>query len=519
MKQVNPKKLNFFQKRVLKAFGVDRITSFNPDSFQKLKDLLGGIESYSTYLKGIGDTDLPILYQEYDEMDSGSSDIANMLDIISEEATLLNKEQKSARVWATSEEPTIADKLNKMINRLNLNKSAPDYCRYIGKYGRFVVMPHFVQRGEGANASYYIGWIDDDLNNEKDEKDRFYRTILPDYDENGFWKGYRITDQKDKKFKYWDFAEFKLGNEKYGRSLLVGIKELWRSLDLLEKCLDLTRLTKSPQLLIYGVPTSLSDPIEAINAMNLYKTFLEENAVVRNDGTSSQVNQAKLPSPLEAIFVPMGEDGKKASVEVHESSTDVSNIADVEYKRKKLLSKIYSMIDADSMTKIGDPSKLLSSISLRIMRKVERLQDAFIGGVDRLCQIELSLSDIPIEPELYELHMIMSSDVMETLKMEKLQLALDNTVHLFELADHLDVDKAKWSKFIVQDFLKNYFGDILDKYNMYDTLTNKSEKTKDVISNKSVSESCRSWSPRIYDHIVNFVKSDDVKEVTLNEQK
>jgi len=474
--------------------------------------------------------DIDLIYNEFDEIDDNSSDAFNMLEIVSDESSMLNRDKK-ARIWFQSENKSLEKYLNEMINRLGLSVNAREYIRYIGKYGRYVVKPNIVgiyaptntisesvKSDKWNNITYNnsvkflcysdkeffqdqklllegdelkdiakhelvkasVEWIDDQINSGLSEKEKYYRTIVPYYTHSGEWKGYRVfskdmTDKNEKDFKYWDFVEFKIGRSAIGNSLLAPVRVIWRGLDLLEKSIELWRLSRSPQLLVASIPVSGSDPLEYINTVKMFKKLVEKYSTYR-DG-QKQESQARVPSPLETLYVPKFSENK-SDVEVIHTTADVTSLADIEYKRNKYLSVLYRLIDAQSITGISDTSKLMTTMNIRLMGLVERLQSAYMSGVDRLAQIELALIDIPVTENLYTINMMVSNNIMESLKMDHLQMAAQVGAGLIEMADSLGIDKKEWSEFILKDFLSSYFGDMLSKYDEYNA-----KKTTDKMDN------------------------------------
>ena len=330
---------------------------------------------------------LSALYNLYDQMDANSEDVVNVLDIFSEEAAFRDLQTKKI-IWATSKtNPTVANKINEMIDRLRLNEKAFDYLRRIAKYGRWVVRPNYVKVTINDKDRVQVGWLDDQLNTDMvmDQEKHYNRRIVSSYSIDGAWTGYNITNGvttnfgQEADFRFWDFIEFKLGETLYGRSFLLDLADKWKALDAMEKALELFRTVRSPQLNIYKVPVGSSDPTMVIRTLKLYKNYIEAQVNRTQDGAGDPRFSQRIPTPLESLFIPTNADGTGGDVDVITQTADVRDIRDIEYKRGKFLSALYSVIDFDGISSISDPSKPVSAQSIRVLKKTQRLQEAFPG--------------------------------------------------------------------------------------------------------------------------------------------
>jgi len=453
-----------FAKLVLDSFDINpkRLGAGTGDEILGYSDMM---TAYMSYLGARSTQDAK--FREFDEMDEYSTDISTMLDKLSREATLMNKEQKRI-IWVTSENPTIEAYANKFIKRLQLEKNARIYCRYIGKYGRFVLRPVIMDPEHPR-----IEWLDDDLHQiEKQEADRYYRAVQTKYSPLGEWEGFLFRDHT---YDYWDFVEFKIGTGPWGSSLLEGCRYIWRSLDLIEKSLELYRIVLSPQTTIFKVPIGQADPMESIGILKLYKRFLEQQTRKTVEGVQ---NMSLPPSPLTSIYFPVTDKNDGAGVDIQTNRADVRAIADVEYKRNKFLRKLGMPLDTEY-----NASKNLSGINIDVAARVEDIQIAFMAGIDRILQIEFALMGIYVSEDTYELNMSRANDLEETIRLEKLQLGVDIANQLFLLGNEVygqsiaptplefngtqlpplnSPDNVKlWKEYIVTEFLDPYFGDMI----------------------------------------------------------
>lgn len=468
---------SIFTNLILKSFDI------NPARLKMDDTGEDGYESMMTrYMTYLNTADAMLArYREYDEMDEYSTDVSTMLDKVSREGALMNRESGNI-VWFTSKNPTIETYCNKMIKRLSLEKHARTYLRYIGKYGRFIVRPMFLDRADPK-----IEWLDDDLHHEEtiNVEDLYYRSVETYYSSSGEWKGFR---RKNNEYKHWEFIEFKIGAGRWGNSMLEGVRYLWRSLDLLEKALELFRIAKSPQINIYRVPIGNADPLESLGILKMYKKFIEQQT---RSTAAGHYKQAKVPTPLTSIYFPISDKNDGAGIDVHSNNADIRKIEDIEYKHDKLLRKLGLPLKDEY-----DPTKNLSSTSVDVASRVEDLQLAFMEGIDRMAQIELALLGIPVDEDTYEIHMSRPSDLEETLRLEKLQLGIAVATDLFELGGTMVGESSNpleeatppkaWQEYVVNVVLHPYFGDMMQGYEEY-----KQEKEEEQSNTDQAAEKVR----------------------------
>lgn len=445
--------MNWFQKIVYGELDVDA---------EKAKDFQKGTannptESYRNWLLQ-SPVSMDAWFNQFNEMDLSSIDIATFLDKVSEEATLKNSDNHLV-VWVEAENKTVAEKANKLIRRLKLDSEAADICRMIAKNGRYVVKPELVSQSNNIQRIGTVAALPANLDPIAAPQEFYYRKVETAYDDKNHWVGFNYNSTK---FHPWEFVEFKLGSYKWGKSLLQDIYRFWKSLDLLYRALELFRVAKTPQTTIFRVPIGTSDPIGMLNTVKMYKRYIEQQ--VRNSTTPVGTQKAYdvPPSPLSSIYWPESSD-RSGGVDIYSQSGDINGIEDIKLARDMFLRKLGLPLDDEI-----DPTKNYTSQSVSLSRKVEMVQTAYLEGVDRLLQIEFALMGMKISETSYEIKMSRTSDIEETLRLEKIMLALDTADQLFALGGHVAEDKPKvWEKYVLNLILEPYFGKLIQNFNDY----------------------------------------------------
>jgi hypothetical protein len=481
-----PQKTNHFVKLLMSNMGLDQRVLDHASGPSLVQSSTSLFYLYSSYL-GVAQ-EFQMKCREFDEMDEQSLDSSTFLDKVSQEASLKNRDMQRV-LWVSSENDKIKEIAENMIKRLELETRARYYCRFIAKYGRFIVRPIVLD-----DSKPRISIIDDDLSNDlKPHDERFYRAVETVYGPLGEWRGFRYQNDDH---PFHRFVEFKIGHTKWGQSLLDGARYHWRGLNILEKALELFRIARSPQTTIYRVPTSSVDPLSILRTLKLYRSMIEQQTK-RQSGDNSEYRHAQPPTPLQSIFWPQTAEGPQGGVDIHQSPGDIRAITDIEYKRNKFLRKLGMPKDEEYSAE-----KNLSQSNVDLANSVREVQSAYLQGVDRLLQIELTLHGIEVRDDLYELHMYNPSEIEETLRLEKIQLGLDVSKQLFGIGDQLfgqppavqqleeaielpgtsksaDVTQKDpagkptihkgtlWRKFVISEMLAPYFGNMLDDFDEF----------------------------------------------------
>ena len=77
------------------------------------------------------------------------------------------------------------------------------------------------------------------------------------------------------------------------------------------------------------------------------------------------------------------------------------------------------------------------------------------------------------------------SDIMETIRLEKLNFATDAATQLFDIGDRIvgEEESKDWSTFVVEQFLEDHFGDLMTDYKKYKAAKADQENQEDATIN------------------------------------
>ena len=92
-------------------------------------------------------------YRDFDKMDMESTECQTALDIFAEEAAQVDSKTQM-RIWVTSQDQKIADELNGMFQRMNLEAKAYGIYRNIAKYGDCFM--YLLLGGYGVHDMYFV---------------------------------------------------------------------------------------------------------------------------------------------------------------------------------------------------------------------------------------------------------------------------------------------------------------------------------------------------------------------------
>lgn len=174
-------------------------------------------------------TDRISKYRDYDRMDLESTECHTALSIYAEEASQLDT-KTGLKMWVESpSNPKIAEELNGMFQRINMEAKAYGIYRNIAKYGDCFV--YNLLGTYGIHDIYFV---------HPSRVARVQDDGLLGFKSNDLANLTQV-DNKNQLFKPWDFIHFRLLNydqeNVYGKSELESLRKVWKQLSMLE-CYD-----------------------------------------------------------------------------------------------------------------------------------------------------------------------------------------------------------------------------------------------------------------------------------------
>ena len=329
-------------------------------------------------------------FYDYESMEY-TPEISTALDIYSEESTTPNQDGYVLQIYSESKriKSILADLFN---NNLDIAINLPMWIRNTCKYGdNFVYLK--LDQEKGVTSCVQLPNIEI----ERLERGADVRTINsvsgpePDFKNKALkftWKN------KDLEFNTWEIAHFRLlGDDRklpYGTSMLEKARRIWKQLVLAEDAMLIYRTSRAPERRVFKVFVGNMDDkdVEAY-VQRVANKFKRDQIVDQKTGNVDlRFNQMAVDQDY---FIPVRDAAQTMPIETLPGGTNLSEIADIEYIQKKLVTalripKAYLGFEEP----VGD-GKNLSLLDIRFARTINKIQKSMIAELNKIAIIHLFL--------------------------------------------------------------------------------------------------------------------------------
>lgn len=424
-------------------------------------------------------------------------------------------------IWAESADPNIAKAANRLIDVLQLNEKAWQYCYALCTYGDIYLRIY----RKGDNADYedllntqpgiirtkvqdltrpmeeYVEYVEDpatiyDLQL-KGKTCGFVRiktnvtTTQNSYIHNGMNLNQVNVENIDfydrRSFVHISLSESINRNPEYlavndtnkgkttvykvksGKSILEDAYEASQTVKLLEDSMLLSRLTKAPLVRLLQVEVGDTPKPEVEGLLRRIKNMIEQKiAMNTNSGEARSYNS---PGPMEnVVYIPV-KNGKGAiTVNTLGGDINVKDIADIDYFNNKKLSALKTpkqFLNYDSPEGLGNGTSL-TRVSSRYAHTVMRVQNALISGVTTL--LNLYFLDKNLEYiNKFDIKMVSPSTIEDIERDEQMSNRINQVGDIMQLISEVVTDKGKLEtlKSLLSTYLNlSEVSGIVDKYNI-----------------------------------------------------
>ncbi len=326
---------------------------------------------------------------DYESMEY-TPEISAALDIYAEESTTTNEDGFILQIYSESKriKGVLADLFN---NALDINTNLPMWTRNTCKYGdNFVYLKLDPEKGiVGCQQLPTIeierhevgasGKISVDVKNEVD-KDRKALHFT--------WKN------KNMEFQSWEIAHFRLlGDDRklpYGTSMLEKARRIWKQLLLSEDAMLIYRTSRAPERRMFKVfvGNMNDDDVEAY-VQRVANKFKREQIVDSKTGNvDMRFNQMAVDQDY---FIPVRDPAAPDPITTLPGATNLSEIADIEYIQKKLLTALRVPKAFLGFEEVVGDGKNLSLQDIRFARTINRIQKSMIAELNKIAIVHLFL--------------------------------------------------------------------------------------------------------------------------------
>jgi hypothetical protein len=333
-------------------------------------------------------------FYDYESMEF-TPEISTALDIYSEESTTPNQDGYLLQIY--SESKRIKSILvDLFVNNLDINTNLPMWVRNTCKYGdNFVYLKLDTEKG-------VTGCIQlPNIEIERLERGMESRTVnaTPNPNDKGLRFNWKV---KDMEFNTWEIAHFRLlGDDRklpYGTSMLEKARRIWKQLVLAEDAMLIYRTSRAPERRVFKVFVGNMDDkdVEAY-VQRVANKFKREQVVDSKTGNVDlRFNQMAVDQDY---FVPVRDPALTMPIETLAGATNLSEIADIEYIQKKLLTALRIPKAYLGFEEVLGDGKNLSLLDIRFARTINKIQKAIIAELNKIAIIHLFL--LGFEDELH----------------------------------------------------------------------------------------------------------------------
>ena len=353
---------------------------------------------------------------DYESMEY-TPEISAALDIYSEESTTTNEDGFILQIYSESKriKSVLADLFN---NALDINTNLPMWTRNTCKYGdNFVYLKLDPEKGVvgcqqlptieierhevGVSAKITV-----DITQEKDENKKALHFT---------WKN------RNMEFQSWEIAHFRLlGDDRklpYGTSMLEKARRIWKQLLLSEDAMLIYRTSRAPERRMFKVfvGNMNDDDVEAY-VNRVANKFKREQVVDSKTGNvDMRFNQMAVDQDY---FIPVRDPAAPDPITTLPGATNLSEIADIEYIQKKLLTALRVPKAFLGFEEVVGDGKNLSLQDIRFARTINRIQKSMIAEMNKIAIIHLFLLGFEDELQNFTLGLTNPSTQADLLKID-----------------------------------------------------------------------------------------------------
>ena len=376
-------------------------------------------------------------------------EISTALDIYSEESTTPNQDGYVLQIYSESKriKSILADLFN---NILDININLPMWIRNTCKFGdNFVYLK--LDEEKGITGCLQLPNIEI----ERLERGMSVRTMnavvsspTPS-DVNS--KGLRfVWKTKDMEFNTWEMAHFRLlGDDRklpYGTSMLEKARRVWKQLVLAEDAMLIYRTSRAPERRVFKVFVGNMDDKDVEPYVQRVANKFKRDQVVdsKTGNVDMRYNQMAVDQDY---FIPVRDPGQTMPIETLPGAQNLSEIADIEYIQKKLLTALRipkAFLGFEEPVGSGDN---LSLMDIRFARTINKIQKSMIAELNKIAIIHLFILGFEDELNNFTLGLTNPSKQADLLMVsvwkEKVLLYKDLVT---EIPNTLQPTSATWAK-------------------------------------------------------------------------
>jgi hypothetical protein len=326
-----------------------------------------------------------MLYYDYLSMD-GYPILGAALDLLAEEATTTKSDNgQILNIYCSSEK--VKKELERFFYKvMDVNTNLFYWCRNMCQYGdNFIYLELSKENGVvdfRQLASQFV-----ERSEKYDVKNRF----------RAFFKYKDPNSGGEEEYMDYQVAHFRLlgtGDRlPYGCSVYEKVRRTYKQLFMMEDAMMVYRITRAAERRIYKVPVGNVPPEDVPQILEAFANNVKKKKLV--DPKTGDINfKYNIASMDEDIFIADRGNTSGQFVDTLPGASNLEAISDINYLRDNLFTGlgIHKTLLGFSSDSTGEGGgKNLSMLDIRFARKVNRIQQALLGELNKIAIIHLGL--------------------------------------------------------------------------------------------------------------------------------
>jgi hypothetical protein len=354
-------------------------------------------------------------YSDFESMEF-YPEISAALDIFMEESTTVDSNGKMLNIYSKSKR--IVKILEDLFyNRLDLHSVLPMWVRNLCKYGDNFILLN-INNKNGIIGARQLPNIEIERREGNLKKQINDDGTLKEQKVEFVWRSNNIT------FKPWQVIHFRLlGDDRrlpYGTSILEKSRRIWKQLVLAEDAMLIYRVTRAAERRIYKIYVGNIDDEDVYSYVNEIANRFKRSPIIDPKTGQIDLRYNQLANDQD-IFIPVRDENAPSPIEVLPGAQNLSDIADIEYLQKKLLSSLRIPKEFIGFEEAVGEGKNLALKDIRFSRTVNRIQQSILRGLNQIAITHLLILGFEDELTNFTLTLNNPSNQAEMLKVEQMQ--------------------------------------------------------------------------------------------------
>ena len=342
-------------------------------------------------------------YYDYESMEY-TPEISAALDTYAEESTTVDENGYMLQIYSDS--PRIKSVLGDLFNNaLDINTNLPMWTRNTAKYGdNFVFLKLDPEKG-------IVGCLQlPNIEIERIEvgmKGRATSGMGGAVASNSDAKSLTFTwKNKNLEFNTWEVAHFRLlGDDRklpYGTAMLEKARRIWKQLILAEDAMLVYRTSRAPERRVFKVFVGNMDDADIQPYVQRFAQQFKKDQVTdpQTGNVDMRFNQMAVDQDF---FIPVRDPAAPNPIETLPGATNLSEIADIEYIQKKLLTALRIPKAFLGFEEVVGDGRNLSLQDIRFARTINRIQKSMVAELNKIAIIHLFLLGFEDELNSFQL--------------------------------------------------------------------------------------------------------------------